>query len=116
MMVAVFREDFKNKKAYEVNRDGAVGFCRQRWSPATTKIFVPVGGCWPARERCDAAFPGLEACVRFYKWVTVLLNVFTVFTRDTVEAFTFDCLWNNEIIFIASGFDSPPHTIKRTYI
>lgn len=81
-----------------------------------TAVFVPVGGCWPAGERCDCAFAGLEASVRFRKLVTVLVDVFMVFPRDSVEAFSFDFLWNNEIIFVAPGFVSPPNTTKRTYI
>lgn len=59
-----------------------------------TAVFAPIGRCWPAGERCDSAFSGLEVCVRFCKWATVLADVFTVFPRDTVEAFTLDFLWN----------------------
>lgn len=59
---------------------------------------MPVGGCWPAGERCDNTFAGLEVRVRFCKLVTLLLDVFMVFPRENVDGFTLDFLMNNEFL------------------
>lgn len=80
-----------------------------------TADFVPVGWCWPAEERCDDAFTEMEVCIRFGKLEPVLVDVFMVFPRVTVEAFILHLLWNIEIVFVASGLGSRTHTHTQTH-